>query len=685
VAEQRTVVQSQRTVWNGTPGTFWVNDTGKARYQFICSLANTCGFCLQYHLAIAASWGIPLHFGCNCNLVRIAPDATSVHPFVDFRDLLDAMPHDQQVAAIGASNYKLLKEGIADWKDIVTPMRVRSLREVVSIKKLSVKRLVDAGVKPRIAEVAHASVNTPEHVLIEAERQRLMDQIKQAGLNQDQLTRQIAGRLAERVVIGQGPPHTITGAPSWETQTLRETVPHAAELAAIMRGWRPPPAPVSPSAERRQQAIDEAKQQEQEPHSNPLIAEAQRMGAEAGVRTLVIDDEVQVNRIWKLAADETAASYRPESDLILINARSKYWQQAEIDAAHARGWLSTNDPNHFMNHELGHYANRHNISQQRWDELYNDNRPLNAAMAARTRKEVSQYAATSRLEFVAEVHAGLKAGKEYGPKIMRDYDRWGGARPGEAPVKIVPSVTSPVARTAVTTPVGRVRSNAVVPVPVEPRGVPVGKALDTSQAGMRKDQIDHAINVIDTLHGDGELKTIPVVNHGLHSENQGQFEIRPHLVPGFKGTADRIAIKEGALEAGLLTAHETGHFVEMFGIPGGNAGYRKWAKDTVMTEWKDAVKESHAFKSLDALAGVKEGEINPKYTSYLLRQEELWARSYAQWVAHRSQDSALLGDLNAMRDPRIDPDYHHQQWTDHDFEPIAKSIDKLFKGLGWIK
>ena len=239
-------VQAQRTVWNGEPGTVWTNDTGVVKYQFVCSLINTCGFCLQYHLSIGAAWPIPMHHGCRCKQKAVQPDAEAPHKFVDFRELLDDMPHHEQVAAIGSANYRLLKSGDADWHDIVTPTRVRDLREVVALKKLSVQDMLDAGIRPSVAEQAHASVHTPEHELVERHRRELMAQIRERGLSQDQLTRQIAMRLAERVTVAAGPVATGTNELAWGASRIG-TQPHAAELAVILRHW-PKPPPSAPPA-----------------------------------------------------------------------------------------------------------------------------------------------------------------------------------------------------------------------------------------------------------------------------------------------------------------------------------------------------------------------------------------------------------------------------------------------------
>ena len=101
----------------------WVNNTGVIQYQFVASLVDTCGVCLQYHLAIGRRWGIPYHFGCNCHQVVIRRGEKSPHAFIDYRALLDGMTHEQQAKALGDGNYCLLKERLATWEDIVTRTR----------------------------------------------------------------------------------------------------------------------------------------------------------------------------------------------------------------------------------------------------------------------------------------------------------------------------------------------------------------------------------------------------------------------------------------------------------------------------------------------------------------------------------------------------------------------------------
>ena len=194
-----------RDIISGDAGTVWQNDTGKAKYQFHCAFINTCGFCLQYHLKISANWPIPLHFQCKCGQTLISPGQKAPEPFCNYRELLDNMSDADKTAAIGASSYRLLKSGLATWEDIVTPNRVRDFREVVAKKKLTVKQMVDHGVKRYQAEKAYSAVHTEEHQHVERQRRELL-----AKLDRRRLVARQARRRARQPP--RGPRHDRPGA-----------------------------------------------------------------------------------------------------------------------------------------------------------------------------------------------------------------------------------------------------------------------------------------------------------------------------------------------------------------------------------------------------------------------------------------------------------------------------------------
>jgi len=218
-------------------------------------------------------------------------------------------------------------------------------------------------------------------------------------------------------------------------------------------------------------------------------------------------------------------------------------------------------------------------------------------------------------------------------------------------------------------------------------GTPVSEALDVIARGDLKRSIDRSIELIDKVHGDGQLKKLPV-SRLPRGDEYGRF--RWHAITG---DAIGIEVKENAPHVEMTAIHEIGHYLDHSGI--GKPKRMSSQTDPIMDEWKTVVKNSAAYKKLLAIydqgyvdverLGVMYRWRDPKVRShfkYLLSDEELWARSYAQYIALKTDDPVLRKQLEEMLKNKIEGD---SQWSDADFEPIAKEIDKLFTKIGWIK
>jgi len=216
-------------IWNGDAGDVWTNDTGQPLYQLIVSWQNTCGTCAQYDHAVGPAWPLPFHRNCRCKQIVILP-GVKARPWVDFRAQAGRLSPSQKRALIGASNWKILDRGLVSWEDIVTPYRVRDFREVVALKKLSLKSLTDAGVKPGIAQRALAAVNTPAHQLVQSVRTQLLANLTGVGLAPSQIAALSAPALAARLGIREGakPRGKVT-------RVVRDPV--ARTMRWVLSGW----------------------------------------------------------------------------------------------------------------------------------------------------------------------------------------------------------------------------------------------------------------------------------------------------------------------------------------------------------------------------------------------------------------------------------------------------------------
>ncbi len=139
-----------------------------------------------------------------------------------------------------------------------------------------------------------------------------------------------------------------------------------------------------------------------------------------------------------------------------------------------------------------------------------------------------------------------------------------------------------------------------------------------------------------------------------------------------------ININPSGHHKNLTLAHELGHYIDYFGL-GENPGYSATSK-TLMSAWKKAVYNSKAYINLkQELAQRQAAYLPTSHHRYLLKHDELWARSYAQYIAEKSGNSILKKDLEFIRSRHI-----LNQWNEDDFVEIKAAIDKVFKTLGWL-
>jgi hypothetical protein len=241
-----------RTIIDGDPGDFWINETDRAWFQLHVTGNHTCGLCWQYNNKIARYWPLPLHGCCRCFQEAIKPGARAPKPFIDYEKTVAKLPPHEQNRVMGKGLYSLVRHKVIDWSEAVTPGRIRTLEEVVSRNKLSVERMTKAGVTPRVARTAYESVHTPEHEIVERHRRQQIADLVRLGMPDhpgslasrlDTIVRQGAERLASRVGIAEGPSYTTrAGAvlPGIQQQSLAppESVRAAqrAELAALLAG-----------------------------------------------------------------------------------------------------------------------------------------------------------------------------------------------------------------------------------------------------------------------------------------------------------------------------------------------------------------------------------------------------------------------------------------------------------------
>jgi len=133
----------------------------------------------------------------------------------------------------------------------------------------------------------------------------------------------------------------------------------------------------------------------------------------------------------------------------------------------------------------------------------------------------------------------------------------------------------------------------------------------------------------------------------------------------------------------LTAVHESGHFIDLYAL--GNWGQSAF-KTGYADELNKVIKGTKAFKrQADLLSGSRTSKyIDMKHIRYLNKDEELFARAYAQYIASSSGDKVLLKQLNGIVATKYNRVYN-AQWSKTDFKQVRKAFDSLFKEKGWIQ
>lgn len=180
------------------------------------------------------------------------------------------------------------------------------------------------------------------------------------------------------------------------------------------------------------------------------------------------------------------------------------------------------------------------------------------------------------------------------------------------------------------------------------------------------------------------LETVLAALEALHSVSDDAprltLQLDPDLPqPGRYDVSDdalRIRINPAAVRPHLTLLHELGHYIDHALL-----GERKrWGtSDERCDRWREAVDDSDSVRDLRQRQAAPELPELARPYGYFLWEEELWARSYVQWVVVRSGDETLLDELTGSLAALAYPEY----WGFEDFAPIADRIDELFSEMTW--
>jgi hypothetical protein len=197
----------------------------------------------------------------------------------------------------------------------------------------------------------------------------------------------------------------------------------------------------------------------------------------------------------------------------------------------------------------------------------------------------------------------------------------------------------------------------------------------------------HAIDLISRVHGDGRLPGI-----GFRVDlDSGDEEMAAYVYDTDTGRALYFGLHPDMDYGEFEAVHEVGHFLDHWGI-GAQGRFASLNGDPLFEGWRKAISETQAVRNLEALrgedftmVGTRVKSVDQGLLRYYLNPKELFARSYAQYIAISSGDTGLLRSLSERIPSRANPLVYNEHWKSDDFEPVATEFDLLFRGLGWLR
>lgn len=231
---------------------------------------------------------------------------------------------------------------------------------------------------------------------------------------------------------------------------------------------------------------------------------------------------------------------------------------------------------------------------------------------------------------------------------------------------------------------------AEAPAPPAPPPLPtVQDALElelrtrTRPERARLAELTSGLEAISRVHRTGALPRIPLQDKGLRGSTMGAY--------AYNGLGPvRIIVNPKAPTPRITLAHEVGHFLDNTVL---NKSTDRRAFGSVnnpdMKPLMEAIRGTENYKTLQNVHNSRgvftaaDGRVvqyPSSATRYLMSDEELFARAYAQFIAEESGDRGLLDELGMELASPLIP----TQWTREDFAPVRRAFQALFRKAGWM-
>jgi hypothetical protein len=227
---------------------------------------------------------------------------------------------------------------------------------------------------------------------------------------------------------------------------------------------------------------------------------------------------------------------------------------------------------------------------------------------------------------------------------------------------------------------------------LEPTIYPISGLFKVEQ-GPPGEPLHRALAAIDKVHGDGKRRTVPLVRTIAPLAPLESYSFEGYYrFDEANGQVIEISVCKTCPRPEFTAVHEIGHYLDHHII--GRPSVFASVKDPILDEWRATVAMTQEVRTLFQRQqdpgftvspdGVERTplRVDQGVVEYLLQCCEVFARSYAQYIATASGDAVLLTQCNQVLRSSISRVYP-TQWERDSFEPVREAMDKLFRRKGW--
>jgi hypothetical protein len=198
--------------------------------------------------------------------------------------------------------------------------------------------------------------------------------------------------------------------------------------------------------------------------------------------------------------------------------------------------------------------------------------------------------------------------------------------------------------------------------------------------------IIHAVGAIARVHRWPAMPTIEFLSDARMAEH-GKFIWNPTTAQ-----AQEIHIRPSGDHPELTAILELGHWLDYQGL--GEPGDFASKSDPVLDLWRRAVQGSETIARLEDFKAAGTVPFRDSfgrtlhmpiraYVTYLLEPEELFSRSYAQWIATESNDLKVLSQIHGALKSGHPAGIIARYWESSDFGPISQALESVTIKAGW--